>query len=83
MTADLEIICSLFSRWATVEDQKAALAEDSKILFQEAKRLGLNPKTLRAAFQRVRAPAERRVAIEEFDAEVNLYGLLPVSWTLG
>ncbi len=43
-------LVSIFARWRNLQDQKAAIAEDSKELFAEAKSNGFEPKALRLAF---------------------------------
>ncbi len=43
-------LVSIFARWRNLQDQKAAIAEDSKELFAEAKGAGFEPKALRIAF---------------------------------
>ncbi len=43
-------LVSIFARWRNLQDQKAAVAEDSKELFAEAKSSGFEPKALRIAF---------------------------------
>ncbi len=43
-------LVSIFARWRNLQDQKAAVAEDSKELFAEAKSNGFEPKALRIAF---------------------------------
>ena len=50
---------SIFDRWSRLEGEKAALAEDLKELFAEAKGNGYDPKALRIAFRtKVKAEAE-------------------------
>lgn len=68
-----ELIRSFFRRWSSIEDDKAELASDSRELFAEAKSMGLAPKALRAAFQRARKADVDRPAVEQFEAEVELY----------
>lgn len=48
---------SIYSRWQNLEADKAAISEDLKELFAEAKSNGYDPKALRIAF-RLKAAAE-------------------------
>jgi uncharacterized protein (UPF0335 family) len=68
-----ELIRSYFRRWSSIEDDKAALAEDSKELFKEAKAMGIDAKALREAFRVERAEANRTTDMDEHDALVELY----------
>jgi uncharacterized protein (UPF0335 family) len=68
-----ELIRSYFRRWSSIEDDKAALAEDSKELFKEAKAMGIDAKALREAFRVERAEANRTTDMDEHEALVDLY----------
>jgi uncharacterized protein (UPF0335 family) len=68
-----ELVQSYFRRWSEIEDRKAECADDAKELAAEAKGNGLNVKAMRAAFQRVRKLEADRPAVEEHEAEVELY----------
>ncbi len=50
MTEATQLV-SIFSRWRSLEDEKARIAEDAKELFAEAKGNGFEPKALRLAFR--------------------------------
>lgn len=54
---------SIYSRWQNLEADKAAISEDLKELFAEAKSNGYEPKALRIAF-RLKASAEGPKAAE-------------------
>lgn len=64
---------SIFSRWQKIEEEKAALSDDSKELFAEAKGNGYDTKALRAAFRHVAKLADNRAGIEEHQALFDLY----------
>lgn len=66
-----EIIRSIYDRWLRLEEEKAALGDDLKELFIEAKGQGLVPKALRESFRRVRKIGDADQ--QEHDAIVDLY----------
>lgn len=70
-----ELIQSGFRRWLNIEEQKEALAEDSKELMAELKAQGLDPKVARAAFreERIARDARKANAADEHAALVDLY----------
>jgi uncharacterized protein (UPF0335 family) len=65
---------AIFDRWQNLEKEKAALSEDLKELFVEAKSNGYEPKALRVAFRR-RVAADKPIsdADRELEALVETY----------
>jgi uncharacterized protein (UPF0335 family) len=66
-------IQSYFARWRRLEEEKAALGEDLKELFAEAKGNGFDSKGMRAAFRRKLALETRSDEVQEHEAIVELY----------
>lgn len=66
---------SLFERWGKLEEEKAAISDDLKDLFAEAKANGYNGRALRAAFRHMRklGDAEERLKLETDNADFELY----------
>lgn len=70
---------SFFERWQRLEEEKAALSEDLKELFAEAKHAGYEPKALREAFRQeakeaeLEANAGKKQKRDEHDALVETY----------
>lgn len=69
----VEMIRSLFARWQRLEAEKAAIADDLKELFAEAKGSGFNTKALRIVFREQVADDGDREKAEELDAICDLY----------
>lgn len=64
---------SYYTRWQRLEEEKAALAEELKELFKQAKGEGLDTKALRAAF-RLKAKQEAETDDDrEHQAIVDTY----------
>lgn len=72
MTSARDQLRSIYDRWSRLEADKAAVAEDLKGLFAEAKGNGYEPKALRIAF-RTKAKSE-----EETAADLDLAALVDV-----
>lgn len=65
-----DLLRSYFERWQRLEEDKAAISEDLKALFAEAKGNGFDTKVMRAVFrEEVSDKAER----DEFEAICDLY----------
>ena len=68
-----EQLVSIFARWRILEETKAAISEDSKELFAEAKGNGYDPKALRLAFRAKVKADEADPADAELQALVEIY----------
>jgi uncharacterized protein (UPF0335 family) len=66
-----DVLRNGYDRWLFLENEKAALAEESKELFAELKGQGFDTKVCRASFRRVRNIND--AAAQEHDALVDLY----------
>lgn len=70
MNASDDMIKSYYSRWTSLEEEKATISEDLRQLFAEAKSNGFDTKALRAAF---RDKANDGPEKSEFDAICDLH----------
>lgn len=64
---------SVYDRWLRLEEDKAALGEDLKELFAEARGNGFDAKALRVAFRKRRALSDDAGKVLEHDAIVDTY----------
>jgi len=67
---DAEKLNAFYQRIERLEEEKAALAEDIKELYAEAKANGLNTKIMKIVVRRRKMEAEKR---REMDALVEVY----------
>jgi uncharacterized protein (UPF0335 family) len=68
-----ELVRSYYARWLRLEDEKAAIMEDAKELFAEAKSGGFDTKAMRAAFRLKAKADEDRPEDAEHRALVEMY----------
>lgn len=64
---------SIFERWRRLEEDKAAISDDLKELFQEAKSAGFDTKALRLAFREAVKAENETDRDRELAALVDLY----------
>ena len=68
---DAPMIKSFVDRIATLEGEKAALAEDIRSVYGEAKEKQLDVKALRVVVKRAREDADKRAAREAHEAAID------------